>query len=100
VIALALGLGVVPAAGRERVAAPAGTLRPCPSRGAGFIAVPGSDTCLRVSGRVAGEVAATRRGSSAPLGTPSAIGHLSIDTRTATEAGPVRAFVRMGTGQR
>jgi hypothetical protein len=53
-----------------------------------------------VSGRVAGEVAATRRGSSAPLGTPSAIGHLSIDTRTATEAGPVRAFVRMGTGQR
>jgi hypothetical protein len=88
-----LCLGVLPAAGGERVAG-------CPS-GPGFVAVPGSDTCLRLSGRVAaGAAAANRRGPAEPGAEPRLGGHLSVDARTATEAGPVRAFVRLDAGQR
>jgi len=92
VLAGILCLGVLPATGRERVAA-------CPS-GPDFVAVPGTDTCLRLSGRIAAGAAAGRSGPVASRPVPDVAGHLSIDARTATEAGPVRAFVRMGTGQR
>lgn len=86
-----LCLGVLPAMGRAKAA--------CPS-GAGFVAVPGTDTCLRLSGRVAAGGTVGRRGSVEPHAVPGAEGRLSIDARTTTEAGPVRAFVRMGAGQR
>ncbi|MCJ2083266.1 porin [Methylobacterium sp. J-090] len=94
-VALGLGIGLAgPALARERAVAPAGDLLPCPSQGAGFVRVPGTTTCLRLSGRVAAGLAADRR-TTAPL----SMGRLSIDTRTATEYGPVRGFVRMGTGR-
>ncbi len=91
VIAGSVCLGVLTAMGSAKAA--------CPS-GPGFVAVPGSDTCLRLSGRVAAGATVGRHqpaGSGAGTG---AEGRLSIDARTATEAGPVRAFVRLGAGQR
>ena len=70
-------------------------MRPCPRYGAGFVESPGSGTCLRLSGRVAADLASrSRHERPAPIVAPA--GRLSIDTRTETEYGPVRTFVRTG----
>ncbi|KQP07875.1 hypothetical protein ASF28_12280 [Methylobacterium sp. Leaf99] len=102
-VVLGLGIGLAgPVSARDRAVAPAGEVRPCPSQGAGFVRVPGTTTCLRLSGRVAAGLAAglaagpaAERRNPAPL----SLGRLSVDTRTTTDYGPVRAFVRMGTGR-
>jgi hypothetical protein len=54
-------------------------LLPCPKQGAGFVRVPGSPTSNGAA--------------------PVTAGQLSIDTRSESEFGPVRAFVRMGHGR-
>ena len=86
---------------RERLAAP--PLRNCSAQGPGFIAVPGTDTCLRVGGRVRAE-AGTRSARALPRETgetgSGVSGRIAVDTRTETGYGPARAFVRFGTGQR
>lgn len=73
------------------------TLRPCPKHGAGFVRLPGSSTCLRLSGRVGAGID-LRSAHRAPPTIPPNVARLAIDTRTDTDYGPVRTFVRIGAG--
>ena len=94
-----------------RKAAPVEYVRVCDAFGAGFFYVPGTDTCLRVSGQIRGEL--TIRGS-APTNNTAAFaynqagqvyrrdltsfrarGYLNADSRTQTAYGTVRAFASM-----
>jgi hypothetical protein len=77
------------------VAQPAPALNPCSYRGAGFVEVPGTATCVKVSGSTVAEVGAGKR-SAIRSGVG---GTASVDARTDTEIGPVRGFVRLKTGQ-
>lgn len=100
---LAVAFGGFVAAGGARAAEPvrpAGeATRPCPKSGKGFVHIPGSTTCIRLSGRVAAGVDMGSARRAAPANPPN-LARLSIDTRSDTEYGPVRTFVRMGTGHR
>lgn len=99
---LALPMLVLPAAASERIdrARIAGEgRRACPQWGPGFAEIPGTGACTRVSGRVRAEAGTARRGPERE-GPVSAASRLAIDTRTETDYGPARAFVRFGTGRR
>lgn len=84
---------------RRRASAMESRAQPCPEQGPGFARLPGSATCLRLSGRAAGGVAvrADRNGTAAR---PEAAGRFALDARTDTDLGPVRTYVRVGTGRR
>ncbi|KAA0118936.1 hypothetical protein CIW48_26730 [Methylobacterium sp. P1-11] len=71
---------------------------PCPSKGQGFLRLPGSGSCLRISGRVVAgaDLGAGHRVAAAPAVT----GRLAIDNRADTDLGEIRTFVRIGTGRR
>lgn len=72
---------------------------PCPGQGAGFVRLPGSGTCIRLSGRAtAGLAVQAGRGGAAAR--PVAGGRVALDSRTDTELGPVRTYIRVGAGQR
>lgn len=88
-----------PACAAEPIRPAAEAMRPCPKSGAGFVRIPGSDTCIRLSGRVAAGVDAGSARKVVPVSPPN-VARLAIDTRTETEYGPVRAFVRTGAGHR
>lgn len=79
----------------SRKAAPVEYVRVCSAYGAGFFYIPGTDTCLRVGGRVRAEYAIGQRYSDFQdsYGT-RARGRLNIDARTATAYGTLRAFIR------
>ncbi|MBB2961017.1 porin [Methylobacterium sp. R2-1] len=67
----------------------------CPSQGVGFIRIPGTTTCIRLSGRItAGADVGTSR-AAAPVQ-----GRISVDTRSESALGPVRSFVRIDAGGR
>ena len=71
-------------------------VRVCSTYGAGFFYIPGTETCLRVGGRVRAEylyLEPTTRASNA-IGF-RARGRVQLDARTATAYGLLRAFVRM-----
>ena len=68
----------------------------CAGYGSNFVAVPGTNTCLRIAGRVRAEAGAARRERMRP----SAAGRADLDLRTLTDYGPVRTFVRVGAGRR
>ena len=77
-------------------------VRPCPRHGPGFVRLPGSEVCLRVSGRLAAGIgvgAAAR--PAAPSGFaatgPATRAEMALDARTDTEWGPLRAYARIGT---
>jgi len=92
-----LGIMAVKAEAAERKAAPSTTAaRPCPAHGAGFVQLPGTETCVRVGGRLRGEAQAGGRRISADdiVGFRSE-GRLDLDARTQTNYGPVRTFVRI-----
>lgn len=74
-------------------------LETCPALGGGFVRLLGSRTCLRLSGRAAAglDVQAGRGGAAAR---PDAGGRFAVDARTETDLGPVRTFVRVGSGHR
>ncbi|WP_336486514.1 porin [Methylobacterium nigriterrae] len=97
-LAVVLMTPLVPASAREPVRAPvAEPLQACPSQGQGFVRVPGSRSCIRLSGRVrAGLDARIDHGAAAR---PTASGRFAIDTRSETDYGPVRTFVRIGSGR-
>lgn len=84
---------------RRRATATESKARPCPEQGPGFVRLPGSATCLRLSGRAAGGVAvhSDRNGAAAR---PEAAGRFALDARTDTDLGPVRTYVRVGAGRR
>jgi hypothetical protein len=76
-------------------AAPVEYVRVCSTYGAGFFYIPGTETCLRVGGRVRADFLYGEpfdRGADA-IGF-RARGRLNIDTRTATAYGLLRAYIR------
>jgi hypothetical protein len=76
-------------------AAPVEYVRVCTSYGEGFFYVPGTDSCLRISGRVRADylyVEPFTRGQDA-IGL-RARGRINIDHRTATEYGLLRTYLR------
>lgn len=71
----------------------------CSAYGPAFQAVPGTRSCVRVGGRVRAEAQVeTSRKRSVERGHVSADGRVYLDARTATEQGPLRTFIEMGTG--
>lgn len=70
----------------------------CARHGPGFVAVAGSSTCVRLSGRVGAESTIVRGG--APDSSGGFNARVSVDARTETSLGPVRTFVRVGPGSR
>lgn len=96
VIGLALALAPGAAVALDRAALPSeAPMEACPEPGAGFARIPGTSTCLRVSGRVAAGIEAGTQGSAAPVR-----GRFSVDTRSETDLGPVRSFLRLDAGHR
>ena len=99
--ALALGLGglAAPALALEPFQPSVPALRSCAQYGPGFIAVPGTETCTRISGRVTAEAGtatrSVRREDIAGFGTS---GRVAVDSRTATPYGPLRAYLRVRVG--
>ncbi|GJE58426.1 porin [Methylobacterium trifolii] len=88
-----------PVRARDLAKAPAPeTAKPCPAYGAGFVRLPGSSTCTRLSGRVSAG-ADLRAGRDGTATAPTAAGRFAIDTRTESDLGPVRTFVRIGNGR-
>ena len=83
-------------------AAPIEFVRVCSAYGAGFFYIPGTDTCLRVSGRArfeAGVVGSTyTRGSD--LANYRGAMRLNVDARTQTAYGTLRAFTRLDVQSR
>jgi hypothetical protein len=71
-------------------------VRVCSTYGAGFFYIPGTETCLRVGGRVRAEMLyaepQSRLDDSIGL---RARGRIQLDARTATAYGLLRTFVRM-----
>jgi Porin subfamily len=82
-------------------AAPVEYVRVCSAYGVGFFYIPGTDTCLRISGRARFEynVASARQFSQSPTGFRST-GRLNLDARTQTAYGTLRAFVRYEIARR
>ena len=102
--AVAAALAALPAVARDQLKDPtsalaAETLLPCPSQGAGFARTPGSRTCFRISGHVATGID-LRAGRDRTVAVPTTSGRLAIDTRTDSDLGPVRTYVRIGQGRR
>jgi hypothetical protein len=82
----------------SRKAAPADYVRVCSAYGAGFFFIPGTETCLRVGGRVRAEYLVGERALSTL--NEDAFGfraraRLNIDARTQTGFGTLRTFLRM-----
>jgi hypothetical protein len=84
-----------------RKAAPVEYVRVCSAHGVGFFYIPGTETCLRVSGfaRFEYNVASTRGYAADNTGFRS-IGRLNLDARTSTAYGTLRSFVRFDMARR
>ncbi|GLS74608.1 polymerase [Methylobacterium tardum] len=87
-------------------AVPIEYVRVCGAYGAGFFYIPGTDTCLRVSGRARFEggfqPSYTRQSGTNAGDTSGYQGRMRInlDARTQTAYGTLRAFVRLDAGAR
>ncbi|AWN49954.1 porin [Methylobacterium terrae] len=85
-------------------AVPVEYVRICSAYGAGFFFVPGTDTCLRVSGRARFEAGYSqsyqRGGNNGDLMGYRGLGRLNLDARTQTAYGTLRAFVRFELASR
>ena len=86
----------------SRKAAPAAEyVRVCSAYGAGFFFIPGSDTCLQLSGRVRAQYQfATHRDSQSSTVGYRALLRFGMDARTQTEYGTVRAVARLAAERR
>ncbi|MGU3668548.1 hypothetical protein ACLBX9_30575 [Methylobacterium sp. A49B] len=71
---------------------------PCPTKGPGFVRMPGLDGCIRISGRVAAGMDA--RAGHGVAAAPTVAGRVAIDSRADTDLGEVRTYVRIGSGRR
>jgi len=71
-------------------------VRVCSAYGAGFFFIPGTETCLRVSGRVRAEyvVGETYRRNAESTFNWRARGQVNLDARTQTAYGTLRTFIR------
>jgi hypothetical protein len=84
-----------------RKAAPVEFVRVCTTHGAGFFYIPGTDTCLRVSGRARFEFqgVSARQNNVSPTGYRTQ-GRLNLDARTSTAYGTLRTFIRFEGARR
>src|SRR5688572_11033035 len=97
-VGLTFGMPAIGVEAAERATA-ASAARPCPAYGAGFVQVPGTETCVRIGGRLRGEAqAGGRRTLTREIVGFRSEGRLNFDTRTQTDHGPVRTFVRVRGG--
>ncbi|WP_460452271.1 porin [Alsobacter sp. SYSU BS001988] len=88
-----------PAAAGARPGAGA-SVRACPALGAGFYALPGSDACVKIGGRARYDYVYASSALRGAASTSSrATGMAFVDARTRTEAGPLRAYVRVGVSR-
>ncbi|MFN3671802.1 MAG: porin, partial [Bosea sp. (in: a-proteobacteria)] len=83
----------------SRKAAPVEYVRVCSTYGAGFFYIPGTQTCLRVGGRIRAEYLVQETFNGVGLDTSDgygfrARGRLNVDARTATAYGTLRTFIR------
>jgi hypothetical protein len=112
IVAVAALLGA-PAQAAElpdrRKSAPSESLRVCSAYGAAFFTVPGTETCLRLSGRARFEYAYqpsfSRTGNNAGASPGDYSGYqsrarLNLDARSQTDFGALRSFVRLDVGSR
>jgi hypothetical protein len=85
----------------SRKAAPAEYVRVCSAYGAGFFFIPGSDTCLQISGRARAQYqfASQRDAQSSTVGFRAAL-RIGLDARTQTEYGTLRAVARLSAERR
>ena len=89
-----------------RKAVPIEYVRVCTAYGAGFFYIPGTDTCLRVSGRArfeGGYQTSYSRQYGNNIGDTSGYQgrlRINLDARTQTAYGTLRAFVRLDAGAR
>ena len=101
--------GLVAAAGAQaadlptRKAAPVDYVRICAVHGPGFFYIPGSDTCIRLSGRARFEYFLGQNyNKGVDKSSFGATGRFAIDARTQTDYGLLRAYTRVdfsrGTG--
>ena len=87
-------------------AVPIEYVRICSTYGAGFFYIPGTDTCLRISGRArfeAGFLTQENRSVGTQVGDASqfrGLLRINLDARTQTEYGTLRAFVRLEAASR
>lgn len=94
--ALIVSVGAASAADLPaRKSAPVEYVRVCSAYGAGFFYIPGTETCLRIGGRVRAETRYLQTFNRAQDATGfRGRAHLNIDARTATAYGTLRAFAR------
>ena len=86
-------------------AAPIEYVRVCSAYGAGFFYIPGTDTCLRVSGRARFEAGFQNNENRSGTGTGDeslfrSLLRINLDARTQTGYGTLRAFVRLESASR
>jgi hypothetical protein len=72
--------------------------RLCAAFGAGFHAIPGTDTCVRMGGRVRADAALVDGGDASREShdfTTRSRGRVYLDTRTQTDLGLVRTYIEL-----
>jgi len=82
-------------------AAPAAAVVACPAFGAGFFQLPGSDTCIQLSGYVNYVASYNTQETSSTIAARYAQGgnyRLNLDARSNTEIGVVRGYSRLNNG--
>ncbi len=82
--------------------APIEYVRVCSAYGAGFFYIPGTETCLRVSGRARYEYQYTETlsRSAGDVSGYRGLARINLDARTQTDYGTLRAFVRLEAASR
>jgi hypothetical protein len=96
-----LSAGEAAAKERLRPYEPGASAQACPQYGQGFVQVPGTSTCIRISGRIRADYVVTSRRrtkSRDQIAGFAPSGALAADVRTETSAGPLRAYVRTRAG--
>ena len=85
----------------SKKAAPVEYVRVCSAHGAGFFYIPGSDTCIKLGGRVRFEYQyATQYNRSGNFTGMRALGRFELDARNSTEWGLLRAYTRIDFARR
>ena len=85
-------------------AAPVEFVRVCNAYGVGFFYIPGTDTCLRISGRARFEYlyqnSGNRSGTNGDVSGYRGLARFNLDARTQTAYGTLRAFTRIEIANR
>jgi len=85
----------------SKKAAPVEYVRVCSAHGAGFFYIPGSDTCIKIGGRVRFDYQyATQYNRSGNFTGMRSLGRFELDARNSTEWGLLRAYTRIDFARR